>query len=114
MLRAYSPELTGWFDDFGQSGKSDAFGGIGRIETTLNTFSAGPPGAGNPCSVVQILTLGGVGNPCSQLSPTDLLNAVGVKDVRRCPGANERGLSNDQLTQNGTINCNPDQKPLGP
>src|SRR5204862_1075242 len=35
-LRAYSPELTGWFDDFANSGKSDAFGGIGRILTTLN------------------------------------------------------------------------------
>ena len=114
MLRAYSPELTGWFDDFGHSGFPDAFGGIGRIETTLNTFSAGPPGAGNPCSVVQILTLGGVGNPCQQLTPTDLFNAVGLKDMRRCPGANERGLTNDQLTQNGTVNCNPDQKPVGP
>ncbi len=40
-LRAYSPELTGWFDDFGHSGFPDAFGGIGRISTTANTFSAG-------------------------------------------------------------------------
>src|SRR3954449_9616142 len=43
-LRAYSPELTGWFDDFANSGKSDAFGGIGRISTTLNTFSPSVPG----------------------------------------------------------------------
>src|SRR4029450_86625 len=39
MLRAYAPELTGWFDDFSHSGFPDAFGGIGRISVTANTFS---------------------------------------------------------------------------
>ncbi len=39
FFRAYSPELTGWFDDFGHSGIIDANGGIGRIGTTFNTFS---------------------------------------------------------------------------
>ena len=43
---------TGWFDDFGHSGFPDAFGGIGRISTTLNTFSVGPPSAGVPCNEV--------------------------------------------------------------
>src|SRR3954449_12789303 len=57
-LRAYSPELTGWFDDFANSGKLDAFGGIGRISTTLNTFSVGAPSAGVPCNdVVEILKI---------------------------------------------------------
>ena len=41
FFRAYSPELTGWFDDFGHSGLTDANGGIGRIGTTFNTFSIG-------------------------------------------------------------------------
>ncbi len=60
MLRAYSPELTGWFDDFGHSGFPDAFGGIGRISTTLNTFSVGAPSAGVPCnSIVEILQIPG-------------------------------------------------------
>ena len=31
FFRAYSPELTGWFDDFGHSGVYDANGGIARI-----------------------------------------------------------------------------------
>ncbi len=35
FLRAYTPELVGWFDDFGHSGTIDANGGIGRISTTL-------------------------------------------------------------------------------
>ena len=41
FFRTYSPELTGWFDDFGHSGVIDANGGLGRIGTTFNTFSLG-------------------------------------------------------------------------
>ncbi len=44
MFRAYTPELVGWFDDFGHSGFIDAIGGIGRIGTTLNPFSISLPG----------------------------------------------------------------------
>ena len=44
MFRAYTPELVGWFDDFGHSGFIDAIGGIGRIGTTLNPFSLSLPG----------------------------------------------------------------------
>ena len=116
MLRAYSPELTGWFDDFANSGKADAFGGIGRIAVLANTFSAGPPSAGVPCNdVTQILNLGlGLPSVCQQLNPTDLLSGLGIKYLKRCPGANERGLTSDQLTQGGTVDCNPSQTPLGP
>src|SRR5829696_7213011 len=52
-LRAYSPELTGWFDDFGHSGFPDAFGGIGRISTTLNTFAPSVPGV--PCGLLDVV-----------------------------------------------------------
>jgi phospholipid/cholesterol/gamma-HCH transport system substrate-binding protein len=114
-LRAYSPELTGWFDDFGHSGFPDAFGGIGRISTTLNTFSVGAPSAGVPCnSIVNILQIPSGTSPCQVLNPSDLSSAVGLKDLQRCPGANERGLTDDQLTQGGTLDCEPNQKPLGP
>jgi phospholipid/cholesterol/gamma-HCH transport system substrate-binding protein len=123
-LRAYSPELTGWFDDFGHSGFPDAFGGIGRISTTLNTFSAGAPSLGNPCgNLLGILPdlppevdPSGV-DPCQVLSPTDLMGALsdtGIKYLKRCPGANERGFSEEQLTQGGTIDCDPSQTPVGP
>jgi phospholipid/cholesterol/gamma-HCH transport system substrate-binding protein len=110
MLRAYSPELTGWFDDFGHSGFPDAFGGIGRISTTLNTFSVGPPSAGIPCNA--LLTI--IGGGCQALNGNDLLSGLGIKYLQRCPGSNERGLSEDQLTQGGTVECNPNQTPLGP
>jgi phospholipid/cholesterol/gamma-HCH transport system substrate-binding protein len=107
-LRAYSPELTGWFDDFANSGKADAFGGIGRIAVGLNEFSAGPPGV--PCPS-QLDVLGGL---CSVLNPAQLLSALGIKNLQRCPGSNERGLTEEQLTQGGTIDCDPSQVPLGP
>ncbi|HET9119263.1 MAG TPA: MlaD family protein [Solirubrobacterales bacterium] len=112
-LRAYGPELTGWFDDFGHSGFPDAFGGIGRISTTLNTFSVGPPSSGIPCNQV----LGILGGSCQPLGGSDLADALagtGIKYLRRCPGSNERGLSEDQLTQGGSVDCNPDQVPAGP
>src|SRR3954452_20306706 len=112
-LRAYSPELTGWFDDFANSGKADAFGGIGRIAVGLNEFSAGIPGV--PCGGLDVLptTSGGTGL-CSLLNPAQLLTSLGIKNLNRCPGSNERGLTDDQLTQGGTLDCDADQVPLGP
>src|SRR5262249_21869083 len=102
-LRAYSPELTGWFDDFVHSGFPDAFGGIGRISTTVNEFTPGVPGLPF-CGPVQIL-----GALCNVLQPAQLLNQLGIKQLQRCPGSNERGLTSDQLTQGGTVDCNPNQ-----
>src|SRR3954470_8096475 len=107
-LRAYSPELTGWFDDFANSGKLDAFGGIGRIAVGANEFSAGPPGI--PCPS----ELDAIGGVCKVLNPAQLLTTLGIKDLRRCPGSNERGLTSDQLTQGGRLDCDPSQVPLGP
>jgi phospholipid/cholesterol/gamma-HCH transport system substrate-binding protein len=108
-LRAYSPELTGWFDDFANSGKADAFGGIGRISTTLNAFSPALPGV-NICGIAQLLVPGA----CDALDSDQLYDALGIKQLQRCPGANERGLSEDQLTQGGTLDCDPNQLPIGP
>ncbi len=111
MLRAYAPELTGWFDDFGHSGFPDAFGGIGRISTTVNTFTPGAPGV--PCSPADLPPPIGTGF-CSLLNPANLLTELGIKNLKRCPGSNERGLSEDELTQGGTVDCDPNQTPLGP
>jgi hypothetical protein len=115
-LRAYSPELTGWFDDFGHSGFPDAFGGIGRISTTANAFTVGLPSAGVPCNdVTELLKLqGGLPSICQAVNPATITQNLGIKDLERCPGSNERGLSDDQLTQGGTVNCDPSQTPLGP
>ena len=110
-LRAYAPELTGWFDDFGHSGFPDAFGGIGRISTTLNAFSVGAPSLPiQPCAnALDILSA-----VCQAVEPNVLAEALHLKNLRRCPGANERGLSEEQLTQGGTVDCDPSQTPVGP
>jgi phospholipid/cholesterol/gamma-HCH transport system substrate-binding protein len=102
--------LSGWFDDFGHSGIVDANGGIGRISTTFNLFSASPPVPG--------------GDPIPDLTspivdPTvGQLEALGleVDQLRRCPGSNERdpGDGSTPFTDNGTLNCDSSQVPEGP
>jgi hypothetical protein len=57
---------------------------------------------------------GGVAVAVRGLGGGDLLSALGTKYLQRCPGSNERGLSQDQLTQGGTVDCNADQTPVGP
>ena len=111
MLRAYAPELTGWFDDFGHSGFPDTFGGIGRISTTLNAFSAGVPALPlQPCQdPLGILTA-----VCQVVNPNLVAEALSLKNLRRCPGANERGRTEGQLTQDGDVECDPSQTPIGP
>jgi phospholipid/cholesterol/gamma-HCH transport system substrate-binding protein len=101
FFRAYTPELVGWFNDFGPaSGIEDANGGMSRISTTFNSFTLGAPDLfKDPQSpIVQIAGIGGTGN-----------NA-------RCPGANERnpGDNSTPFTDNGTLACDPSQVPLGP
>jgi phospholipid/cholesterol/gamma-HCH transport system substrate-binding protein len=101
FFRSYTPELVGWFNDFGPtSGISDANGGITRIGTTFNAFTPGlPSGFADPLSpIVETAGIGG----------TD-------KDAR-CPGTNERNPGDDStpFTDNGTLACDPSQVPLGP
>jgi phospholipid/cholesterol/gamma-HCH transport system substrate-binding protein len=100
FFRPYTPELTGWFNDFGTSGIVDANGGIGRISTTVNTFSLSPPNFLAPQSPLQQIS--------SQVSS-------GLYQNARCPGANERnpGDNSTPFTDNGTLACKPSQVPPG-
>jgi len=75
FFRAYTPELVGWFDGFGHSGYVDAIGGVGRVETTVNTFSP-------TVSLFPDLT--------DPDSPAEQFAALSTGNVRRCPGSNER------------------------
>jgi phospholipid/cholesterol/gamma-HCH transport system substrate-binding protein len=103
FLRAYTPELVGWFDDFSHSGIYDATGGIGRIASSFNQFPVAEP---NLPSVFQ--------------PPIDTSVVFGrlfdTGNTRRCPGANERdpGDGSTPFTDNGRLNCDPSQVPLGP
>ena len=114
-FRPYTPELVGWFDGFSHPGTIDAQGGIGRISTSFNEFSASP------------LSPAGTFVP-DLLSPIDPLDALsgavpGLNTTldRRCPGTNERPLdgadpSDDSVpfTDNGAIDCDPADVPEGP
>jgi phospholipid/cholesterol/gamma-HCH transport system substrate-binding protein len=107
QLRAYTPELVGWFDDFATSGTIDASGGIGRIAGTFNAFSLAPNG------LPDLLT---------PIDPADLYGTAGavplidVGNNSRCPGANERdpGDGSVPFTDGGTLNCDPTQVAIGP
>jgi phospholipid/cholesterol/gamma-HCH transport system substrate-binding protein len=79
MFRAYTPELVGWFDDFGvSSGFNDALGSGARIAATLNAFS---------------LSNQGIPNLLQPLSAAQILSLISSGNEARCPGANERPVS---------------------
>jgi phospholipid/cholesterol/gamma-HCH transport system substrate-binding protein len=101
FFRAYTPELTGWFDDFGHSGVVDANGGIGRIGTTFNTFSLSPNG------------LPDIGLPV-QTQPQQVAG-MDLGNLERCPGSNERPApdGSNPFTDGGTLDCDPSQIPPG-
>jgi phospholipid/cholesterol/gamma-HCH transport system substrate-binding protein len=103
FLRAYTPELVGWFDDFGHSGIVDANGGVGRISSTFNTFSASIPGIP---SLFQ-----------PPLDPSTVFGTLlDTGNLERCPGTNERnpGDGSTPFTDGGRLDCDPSQVPVGP
>ena len=95
--------ISGWFNDFGPlSGVYDANGGIVRISTTFNwfTFAGGVPNV--------------FGAP---LLPSEAEAAGFTTDnLARCVGANERdpGDGSTPFTDNGNLDCDPEQVPIGP
>lgn len=104
FFRPYTPELVGWFDDFGHSGTTDANGGVGRIALTLNTFSLSPPG-------LPIL------DPANLQPVTEQLELLDTGNTRRCPGALERDPGDGSAPfgpSDGGPNCDESQVPTGP
>ena len=101
FFRPYTPELVGWFNDFGTSGQFDANGTIGRIGTTFNTFSFSEPG------VPQVLS------PPQQLEGSP---AFAAGNNARCPGSHERdpGDGSTPFTDAGALDCDTTQVPTGP
>jgi phospholipid/cholesterol/gamma-HCH transport system substrate-binding protein len=116
FFRAYTPELVGWFNDFGTSGIADANGGIGRIGTTFNTFIFSTPAGADtlPPNLVPFPLLPPPVNTVTE----QFFGAAGfdLGNLERCPGANERnpGDNSTPFTDNGTLDCDPSQVPLGP
>jgi len=111
-LRAYTPELVGWFDGFSTSGAVDASGGLGRIAGTFNVFTFSDSGL---VSLVDLITgnsldLGGALQGITDIAGFETGNHA------RCPGTNERdpGDGSTPFTDGGTLNCDPSQVPTGP
>ena len=107
-LRAYTPELVGWFDGFSTSGSVDASGGLGRIAATFNPFTVSDSG------LIDLL------NPLPT-SVGDLLqgadpNTLDVGNNARCPGSLERdpGDGSTPFTDGGALRCDPGLVPTGP
>jgi phospholipid/cholesterol/gamma-HCH transport system substrate-binding protein len=106
FLRAYTPELVAWFDDFSHSGTIDANGGMGRLSTTFNAFTPSVPEV--PGVLPSIFD--------TPLSPSEQFAGI-TQDLRsRCPGANERnpGDNSTPFTEGGELDCDPTQVPPGP
>lgn len=105
QLRAYTPELTGWFDGFSKSGVTDASGGLGRVASLFNAFSLQQ----------------GVPDLLDPFDPADVIRGIGsdsldIGNNRRCPGALERdpGDGSTPFTDGGQLTCDPSQVPTGP
>jgi phospholipid/cholesterol/gamma-HCH transport system substrate-binding protein len=103
FFRAYSPELTNWFDGFGHSGIIDANGGIGRIGTTFNTFSVGV----NDLPIVDLAGL-------LKQTAAEQRALLDIGNYRRCPGSNERPAPDGSNPWNpGGDSCDPSIIPPG-
>jgi phospholipid/cholesterol/gamma-HCH transport system substrate-binding protein len=110
FFRAYTPELVGWFNDFGTtSGIADANGGMGRIATSLNMFSLTSSGVPNILGAPQ-----GFQQAIDALGPPQGGDYTGNR--QRCPGALERdpGDGSTPYTDHGTIPCVKTEVPVGP
>jgi phospholipid/cholesterol/gamma-HCH transport system substrate-binding protein len=105
FLRAYTPELGAWLDDFSHSGTIDANGGMGRISTTFNTFTPSLPSL--PNVLPNIFS--------SPLSPTQQYDGLTTDQRKRCPGTTERNPGDDStpFTENGELDCDPTEVPPG-
>jgi phospholipid/cholesterol/gamma-HCH transport system substrate-binding protein len=124
FFRAYTPELVGWFNDFGSSGVADANGGIGRFSVLLNAFSPSiiPANVPNLIPASPNFTLP-LPPPLNITVPgftpensSAFFNALDINNNERCPGANERnpGDNSTPFTDGGTLDCDPSQVPPGP
>lgn len=106
-LRAYTPELVGWFDNFSTSGAFDASGPLGRIEAAFNTFSLNATNG-----LTDLLAPVDLGDTAAEF---EMVPGLDVVNNARCPGANERdpGDGSTPFAPEG-INCDPTQVPTGP
>jgi phospholipid/cholesterol/gamma-HCH transport system substrate-binding protein len=102
FARPYTPELVGWFRDFGQGAANyDANGHFARIQPMFNAFQF----TDNPA--------GGVLSP---VPPANRMDRVQTGVIRRCPGAATQRPADGSapFTDGGGLDCDPTLVPPGP
>jgi phospholipid/cholesterol/gamma-HCH transport system substrate-binding protein len=102
FVRPYTPDLVGWFRDFGQGGANyDANGHFARIQPIFNAFQF----TDNPA--------GGVLSP---VPPSQRLDGVQTGVQRRCPGAATQRPADGSapFTDGGNVDCDPSLTLPGP
>ena len=100
--RPYTPDFTGWFDDFSHSGIYDANGSASRVSTTVSAFAF----------------VNGALSPVPEALRATLISEVATLGQRnRCPGSTERPADTDKSNPyrpSPDYNCDPEQIPPGP
>ena len=101
FIRPYTPDLAGWFRDFGQAGGNyDANGHFARIQPIFNTFSFTDNAAGG------------------QLTPQDPNNRLAGLETgmtRRCPGAASQPAADGSAPfMDDGLDCDPSHVLAGP
>jgi phospholipid/cholesterol/gamma-HCH transport system substrate-binding protein len=102
FARPYTPDLVGWFRDFGQgSSNYDANGHFARIQPIFNAFQF----TDNPA--------GGVLTP---IPDSARFNNLETGQIRRCPGAAIQPPADGSapFTDGGSLDCDPSLTPPGP
>jgi phospholipid/cholesterol/gamma-HCH transport system substrate-binding protein len=102
FARPYTPELVGWFRDFGQGAANyDANGHFARIQPIFNAFQF----TDNPA--------GGLLTP---VPPALRMNGVQTGAIRRCPGAATQRPEDGSapFTDGGGLDCDPSLVLPGP
>src|SRR4051794_11921017 len=95
-FRPYTPDLLGWFDDFGHTGVFDANGGAARSMLNGNAFT----------------TLNGTLIPIDPGLRDDVLKATAsIRQTNRCPGAAEHRADDGSNPRKPTpnFNCDPSE-----
>jgi phospholipid/cholesterol/gamma-HCH transport system substrate-binding protein len=102
FVRPYTPDLVGWFRDFGQGAANyDANGHFARIQPIFNAFQF----ADNPA--------GGLLTP---VPPANRMDGVETGVIRRCPGAAIQRPADGSapFTDGGDLDCDPSLVLPGP
>jgi phospholipid/cholesterol/gamma-HCH transport system substrate-binding protein len=102
FARPYTPELVGWFRDFGQGAANyDANGHFARIQPIFNAFQF----TDNPA-----------GGALTPIPPAQRMDGLQNNIRRRCPGASIQRPADGSapFTEGGQLDCDPSQVPPGP